>query len=62
MKMAEIIVKQVKSSISCSPKQRKNLRALGLRKLGAERKHQDTAVIKGMIRKVDFLVTVTKSG
>lgn len=59
--MAEIVVKQIKSSIGCTPKQKKNLRALGLRKLGAKRKHQDTAVIKGMIRKVDFLVEVIRS-
>ena len=54
----KIVVKQVRSSIGTLPKQRATLRALGLRKLSAERIHDDTAVVRGMIDKVQHLVTV----
>ncbi|HOD13507.1 MAG TPA: 50S ribosomal protein L30 [Spirochaetota bacterium] len=51
-------VKQVRSSIGTLPKQRATLRALGLRKMSAERIHDDTPVIRGMIDKVSHLVAV----
>jgi len=51
-------VKQVRSSIGTFPKQRATLRALGLRKMSAERIHDDTPVIRGMIDKVSHLVAV----
>jgi ribosomal protein L30, bacterial/organelle len=54
----KLLVKQVKSSIGTLPKQRATLRALGLRKMSAERLHDDTAVVRGMIDKVCHLVTV----
>ena len=49
-------IKQVRSSIGTLPKQRATLRALGLRKMSAERIHDDTPVIRGMIDKVSHLV------
>ena len=51
-------VKQVRSSIGTLPKQRATLRALGLRKMSAERIHDDTPVVRGMIDKVRHLVAV----
>ncbi len=54
----KLIIKQVKSSIGTKPKQRATLRALGLRKLSAERTHDDNAVVRGMIDKVQHLVVV----
>lgn len=51
-------IKQVRSSIGTLPKQRATLRALGLRKMSAERIHDDTPVIRGMIDKVSHLVAV----
>ena len=54
----KLLVKQVKSSIGTLPKQRATLRALGLRKMSAERIHDDTAVVRGMIDKVCHLVAV----
>ncbi len=54
----KLLVKQVKSSIGTKPKQQDTLRALGLRKISAERIHSDNAVIRGMIDKVKHLVTV----
>ena len=54
----EIIIKQTKSAIGSKPKQRATLRALGLRKINAERKHLDNEIIRGMIDKVQHLVEV----
>lgn len=57
----KIIIKQVRSSIGTKPKQRKTLRGLGLRKINAEREHEDNAVIRGMIDKVNHLVEVREN-
>jgi large subunit ribosomal protein L30 len=54
----KIIVQQIRSVIGTLPKQRATLRALGLRKLNAERLHDDTPVIRGMIDKVSHLVII----
>ena len=54
----KLLVKQVKSSIGVKPKQKDTLRALGLRKISAERIHSDNQVIRGMIDKVQHLVFV----
>jgi large subunit ribosomal protein L30 len=54
----KIIIKQIKSKIGTLPNQRATLRALGLRKMSAERIHDDNDVIRGMVDKVKHLVTV----
>lgn len=54
----KIKVKQIRSAISTKPKQRATLRALGLRKMNAERIHDDNEVIRGMIYIVSHLVEV----
>lgn len=54
----KILVKQVRSKIGKLPKQQATLRALGLRKMNAERIHDDNSVIRGMIDKVQHLVEV----
>jgi large subunit ribosomal protein L30 len=60
--MAEkIVVKQIRSRIGTKPVQQATLRALGLRKMNAERTHENNAVIKGMIDKVKHLVEVRKA-
>jgi large subunit ribosomal protein L30 len=56
----KLLIKQIRSSIGSKPKQRATLRALGLRKIDAERKHEDNPVIRGMIGKVKHLVSVTE--
>ncbi|HPA71897.1 MAG TPA: 50S ribosomal protein L30 [Spirochaetota bacterium] len=53
-------VKQIKSPIGSKPKQRATLRALGLRKMNAERIHDDTPVVRGMIYAVVHMVEVTE--
>jgi large subunit ribosomal protein L30 len=57
----KIQVKQVKSVISSKPNQRATMRALGLRKINAERIHDDNPVIRGMIDKVKHLVEVKET-
>jgi len=56
----KILIKQVRSTISCKPNQRDTLRALGLRKINATREHKDNPVIRGMLDKVKHLVEVTE--
>lgn len=61
--MAEkIIIKLKGSKIGEKPKLRATLRALGLRKVNAERIHDDNPVIRGMIDRVRHLVEVKKAG
>ncbi len=60
MAKKKLLVRQVRSRISEKPKLRATLRALGLRKMNAERVHDDNPVIRGMIRKVAHLVEVTE--
>ncbi|CAM3243179.1 50S ribosomal protein L30 [Filibacter tadaridae] len=47
-----------KSLIGAKPAQRKTMQALGLRKLNHTVEHQDNVAIRGMINKVDHLVSV----
>ncbi|MDA8948906.1 50S ribosomal protein L30 [Flavobacteriaceae bacterium] len=58
--MAQIKVKQVKSSIKRINKQKLALASLGLRGIGKEVTHEATPSILGMIDKVKHLVTVTE--
>jgi len=55
-----IKVKQIKSKIACKPDQVKTLEALGLRKIGQVKEHDDNDVIRGMIYKVRHLVEVVE--
>ena len=56
--MATIKIKQIKSLIGKTPNQIKNMKALGLRKIGHVVEKEDTPRIRGMIKKVDFMVEV----
>jgi|TARA_B100000767_G_C19448324_1_gene402931 large subunit ribosomal protein L30 len=58
--MAQIIVKQVKSSIKRLQMQKRVLESLGLRGIGKEVTHDASPSILGMIEKVKHLVSVTK--
>ena len=59
--MAQIKVKQVKSSIKSIQVQKRTLEALGLRGIGKEVIHESTPSILGMIAKVQHLVIVTEA-
>ncbi len=54
--MAKLKITQIKSRIGASAIQKKNLDALGLRKINQTVEHEDSAVILGMIAKVKHLV------
>ena len=58
--MATIKIKQTKSRIGAPVDQRRTLDALGLRKLNKTVEVEDNASIRGMINKVNHLVTVIK--
>lgn len=55
---SQIKVTQIGSPIGRSSDQRKTLVGLGLNKISAARVLEDTASIRGMIRKVKHLVSV----
>ena len=56
--MKQIKVTLIRSTIGCLEKQKKNVEALGLHKIGSSKVHNDTPVIRGMINVVSHLVRV----
>ncbi|MCP4427961.1 MAG: 50S ribosomal protein L30 [Chloroflexi bacterium] len=56
--MAKLRITYKKSSIGYHESQKGTIKALGFRKLGQTVDHEDTAVIRGMIKKVSHLVSV----
>ena len=56
--MATIKVKQTTSRIGAPKDQKKTLDALGLTKMQRVVEHEDTPSIRGLVRKVQHLVTV----
>ena len=56
--MAKLKITQVRSQIGTTAQQRKNLAALGLRKINQSVEHEDSVIIKGMIERVKHLVRV----
>lgn len=56
--MAKLKITQVRSRIGASAQQCKNLDALGLKKINQSVLHSDSAIIKGMVQRVNHLVKV----
>ncbi|MDL2319952.1 50S ribosomal protein L30 [Alistipes sp. OttesenSCG-928-B03] len=56
--MAKINITQVRSRIGSTKRQKDNLDALGLRKMGRTVQHEDSPMIMGMLEKVKHLVVV----
>jgi large subunit ribosomal protein L30 len=54
--MSKVRITWIKSSIGYASDQRRTLEALGLRRLNQVVEHDDSASIRGMIRKVRHLV------
>ncbi|HHX42998.1 MAG TPA: 50S ribosomal protein L30 [Chloroflexi bacterium] len=52
----------VRSAIGYSSRQKRTIEALGLRRLGDVVEQEDTAVIRGMVNKVQHLVEVEEVG
>jgi large subunit ribosomal protein L30 len=55
-----IKLKLVRSAIGCSPKQRKVLEALGLRRMHMVKSFKDTAAIRGMVTKLQHMIKVVE--
>lgn len=53
-----VTVKLVRSPIGTREDHRATVRGLGLRKLNSTRTLEDSAAVRGMIKKVDYLVKV----
>ncbi len=51
----------VKSAIGYSERQKRTVRALGLRRMMQSVEHSDTAVLRGMIAKIPHLLKVDES-
>lgn len=58
--MAKIRIKQTRSRIGSPIDQKRTLDALGLRKTNRIVEHDDTPAIRGMITKVQHLVTIVE--
>ena len=56
--MTRLKITQVRSTIRTKPEHKGTLRALGLRRINATTERDDSAVLRGMLRKVDHLVEV----
>jgi large subunit ribosomal protein L30 len=56
--MAKIRITLKKSTISTTKRQKANIKALGLSKIGSSVEHEDKPQIRGMANKVLHLVTV----
>jgi large subunit ribosomal protein L30 len=58
--MKKLQITQVKSAIGRKPIQGKNLRALGITHVGQTVVHNDTPQIRGMVFRIDHLLSVTE--
>jgi large subunit ribosomal protein L30 len=54
-------VRQVKSEIGYDRRQRATLKGLGLRRMNHQVEVEDTPAVRGMIRKVNHLVSVEEA-
>jgi large subunit ribosomal protein L30 len=55
---ARLEITQTKSAIGRKPDHRGTLRALGLKRIGHKVVHDDTPVIRGMVKKIAYLLEV----
>ncbi len=51
----------VRSPLSRKQNHRRTVRALGLKKIGETVVHNDTAVIRGMAKTIDYLIDVVET-
>jgi large subunit ribosomal protein L30 len=56
----QVKVTLVRSTIGTKQDHRDTVRGLGLRRLNSSKVLKDTPVVRGMINKVDYLVTVSE--
>jgi large subunit ribosomal protein L30 len=60
--MPDVRLKQVRSPIHASGKQRDTLRSLKLGRIGQSAEHADTPQLQGMLRRVAHLVEIDQGG
>ncbi len=58
--MGKIKVTQVKSGIDRSERQKRTLKALGLKKISSSNELEESPAVLGMLKKVEHLVKVEK--
>lgn len=56
--MAKIRIKQIKSKINSTKRQKRTLEALGIKKMHQVVEHEGTPQILGMVNKVNHLLSV----
>ncbi len=56
--MSKLIITQTRSWIKCPKRQKDTLRALGLGRIGKRAEVEGTPQVRGMVAKVDHLVSV----
>jgi large subunit ribosomal protein L30 len=56
--MAKLKITQIKSKIGSTQRQKKNLEALGIKRINHTVEKTDTPQIRGMIKKVEHLIKV----
>lgn len=56
--MKKVIIKQVRSSIGRTGKQKATLESLGLGKIGSSREIEVNPITQGMINKVAFMIDI----
>ena len=56
----QVKVTLVRSTIGCKKDHRETVRGLGLRRINSTKVLNDTPEVRGMINKVDYLVTATE--
>jgi len=56
--MAELRIKQIRSTNGASPRQRDTLRTLSLGRIGSETTRTESPELQGLIRKVSHLVVI----
>jgi large subunit ribosomal protein L30 len=57
-KMRKVKLKQIKSIIGASQRQKNTIKALGLGKINKQVEHEATPQVIGMVNKVNHLITV----
>jgi large subunit ribosomal protein L30 len=60
--MADLLIKQVRSTAGSNPRQRDTLRTLRLGRIGKSVTRVDNEHTRGLLRKVDHLVTIEDAG
>lgn len=60
--MSKLKITQVRSVIRRSAKQKQTLQALGLRRIRQSVTHEDTPQVRGMVDKVQHLVSIEEAG